>query len=88
MPLQKYTTFSAAKFANFGVVLAEMVGKMSDMEKEIKRLQDYVSVLSKRNNRLMKDGRRRAASPIASDVSLSDDESDLSEVGIRKDECR
>ena len=43
---------------------------------------------SKRNHQLMKDGKSRAASPIASDVSLSDDESDSSEVGVRKDQYR
>ena len=42
MPQQKSTTFSAAKVANFGVVVAEMAGKMSDMEKEIKRLRHHV----------------------------------------------
>ena len=74
MPQQKSTMFSAAKVANFGVVMAEMVGKMSEMEKEIKRLRHHVSVLSKRNHQLMKEGKSRAASPIASDVSLSDEE--------------
>ena len=74
MPQQKSTTFSAAKVANFGVVMAEMVGKMSEMEREIKRLRHHVSVLSKRNHQLMKDGKSRAASPIASDVSLSEEE--------------
>ena len=38
MPQQKSMSFSAAKVANFGVVMAEMIGKMSEMEKEIKRL--------------------------------------------------
>ena len=74
MPQQKFTTFSAAKVAIFGVVMAEMVGKMSEMEKEIKRLQHHVSVLSKRNHLLMEDGKSRAASPIASDVSLCEEE--------------
>ena len=74
MSQQKSMKFSAAKVANFGVVMAEMIGKMSDMEKEIKRLRHHVSVLSKRNHQLVKDGKSRAASPIASDVSLSDDE--------------
>ena len=81
MPQQKSTTFSAAKVANFGVVMAEMVGKMSEMEREIKRLRHHVSVLSKRNHQLMKDGKSRAASPIASDVSLSDDEEEERERG-------
>ena len=78
----------AAKVGNFGVVMAEMMGKMSVMEKEIKRLRHHVSVLSKRNHQLVKDGKSRAASPIASDVSLSDDESDMREVGVRKNQCR
>ena len=82
MPQQKSTSFSAAKVANFGVVMAEMVGKMSEMEKEIKRLRHHVSVLSKRNHQLVKDGKSRAASPIASDVSLSDEDEDLEEVGM------
>ena len=79
MPQQKSTSFSAAKVANFGVVMAEMVGKMSEMDKEIKRLRHHVSVLSKRNHQLMKDGKSRAASPIASDVSLSDEEGEEEE---------
>ena len=74
MPQQKSTSFSAAKVANFGVVMAEMVGKMSEMEKEIKRLRHHVSVLSKRNHQLLKDGKSRAVSPIASDTSLSEEE--------------
>ena len=73
MPQQKSTSFSAAKVANFGVVMAEMMGKMGEMEKEIKRLRHHVSVLSKRNHQLMKDGKSRAVSPIASDASLSED---------------
>ena len=74
MSQRKSTSFSAAKVANFGVVMAEMVGKMSEMEKEIKRLRHHVSVLSKRNHQLVKDGKSRAASPIASGVSLSDED--------------
>ena len=78
MPQQKSTSFSAAKVANFGVVMAEMMGKMGEMEKEIKRLRHHVSVLSKRNHQLIKDGKpepeSRAASPIAGDVSFSEDE--------------
>ena len=42
------------------------------MEKEIKRLRHHVSVLSKRNHQLVKDGKSRAASPITSDASLSE----------------
>ena len=82
MSQRKSTSFSAAKVANFGVVMAEMVGKMSEMEMEIKRLRHHVSVLSKRNHQLVKDGKSRAASPIASDVSLSDEDEDLEEVGM------
>ena len=74
MPQQKSTSFSAAKVANFGVVMAEMMGKVGEMEKEIKRLRHHVSVLSKRNHQLMKDGKSRAVSPIASDTSLSEEE--------------
>ena len=85
MPQQKSTNFLAAKVANFGVVMAEMMGKMSEMEKEIKRLRHHVSVLSKRNHQLVKDGKSRAASPIASDVSLSEEEEE--EEGEGK-ECR
>ena len=82
MPKHGSTSFSAAKVANFGVVMAEMMGKMSEMEKEIKRLRHHVSVLSKRNHQLMKDGKSRAASPIASGASLSDEEEELEEVGM------
>ena len=59
MPQQKSKSFSAAKVANFGVVMAEMVGKMSVMEKEIKRFRHHVSVLSKRNHQLMKNGKSK-----------------------------
>ena len=51
--------------------MAEMIGKMGEMEKEIKRLRHHVSVLSKRNHQLVKDGKSRTASPIASDAFLS-----------------
>ena len=74
MPQQKSTSFSAAKVANFGVVMAEMVGKMGEMEKEIKRLRHHVSVLSKRNHELVKNGKSRAAAPIASVASLREGE--------------
>ena len=47
---------------------------MRDMEKEIKSLRHHVSVLSKRNYQLMKDGKSRTASHIASDVFLKDHE--------------
>jgi len=83
MPQQKSTSFSAAKVANFGVVMAEMVTKMSDLRKEVKRLQHHVSVLSKRNHRLVEDGKRVAASSIASDASMSSDDK---EVGWETDE--
>ena len=50
MSQRKSTKFLAAKVANFGVVIVEMVGKMGEMEKERKRLRHHVSVLSKRNH--------------------------------------
>ena len=78
---QKSTSFSAAKVANFGVVMAEMMGKMSEIEKEIKTLRHHVSVLSKRNHQLMKHGKSRAASPIAGDVSLRDEEGEEEDEG-------
>ena len=58
---QKSLKFSAARVANFGVVMVEMVEKMGLIEKEIKRLRNQVSVLSKRNNELVKNGKSRAA---------------------------
>ena len=67
---QKSTRFSAAKVANFGVVMADVMGKMGEMEREIKGLRHHVSVLSKRNHQLVKVGKSRAASAIASDASL------------------
>ena len=82
MPQQKSTKFSAVKVANFGVVMTEMMGKMGNIEKEIKRLQHHVSVLSKRNHRLMKDGKSWAASSIASDTSLSSEDEEV-EAAIR-----
>ena len=47
--------------------MAEIMGKMGKIEKEIKRLRHHVSVLSKRNHRLMKDGKNWAASSITSE---------------------
>ena len=69
MSQQKSTCFSAAKVAEFGVVMAELMGKMSEMEKEIKRLRHHVSVLLKRYHQPIKDGKSRAASSIASGAS-------------------
>ena len=74
MSQRKSPSFSAAKVANFGVVMAEMVEERLRMEKEIKRLRLHVSVLSKRNHQLMKVGKSWAASSIASDASLSSDD--------------
>jgi len=79
MSQRKSTSFSAAKVANFGVVMAEMVAEMSDLRREVKRLRHHVSVLSKRNHRLVEDGKRRAASSIASDASLSSDNEEIVE---------
>ena len=55
---------------------------MGEMEKEMKRLQHHISVLSKRNYWLVKDGKSRAASPIASYASLSESDKELEEVGM------
>ena len=73
------TSFSAAKVANFGVVMAEMVLEMNELRKEVKRLRHHVSVLFKRNDRLVKDSKSRAASSIASDASLSSDDEEVGE---------
>ena len=81
---QKSTSFSAAKVANFGVVMAEMVMKMGEMEKEIKRLRHHVSVLSKRNHRLVEDGKSRAIPSIASGISLSKKKDE--EVAVKEEE--
>ena len=88
MPQQKSTSFSAAKVENFGVVMAEMVEERLRMEKEIKRLQHHVSVLSKRNHGLMKEGKRRAVSSIASDTSLRDLESEVEESDGEEEEMK
>ena len=90
MSQRKSTSFSAAKVANFGVVMAEMMGKMGEMEKEIERLRHHVSVLSKRNHHLMKNGKSRAVSPIASNASLSEEEDkdDGMEVDLGKGKVR
>ena len=74
MSQRKSTSVSAAKVAHFGVVMAEMVEERLRLEKEIKRLRHHVSVLSKRNHQLMKDGKSWAASSIASDASFSSDD--------------
>ena len=86
MPQQKSTSFSVAKVANFGVLMAEMVEERMRMEKEIKRLRHHVSVLSKRNHKLMKEGKSRAVSSIASDTSLRDFESEDEEVVEEEEE--
>ena len=72
MSQQKSAKFSAAKVAIFGVVIVEMVGKMGEMEKKMKRLRHHVSVGFKRNNKMVKNGKRRAASPVAIDASCND----------------
>ena len=77
MSQRKSTSFSAAKVANFGVVMAEMVAERLRMEKEIRRLRHHVSVVSKRNHQLMKDGKSWEASSIASDASLSSDDEEV-----------
>jgi len=73
MPQQKSTSFLAAKVANFGVVMAEMVVEMGDLRREVKRLRHHVSVVSKRNHRMVKDGTRQVTSSIASDTSMTSD---------------
>ena len=70
MSQQKSTSFSAARVANFVVVMAEMFEERLKLEREIKRLRHHVSVLSKRNYELMKDGKSRAVASIASATSL------------------
>ena len=55
------------------------------MEKEIKRLRHHVSVLSKRNHQLMKDGKSWAVSSIASDTSQGDVESVVEEERVEED---
>jgi len=88
MSQRKSTSFSAAKGANFGVVMAEMVAEMSDLRKEVKRLRHHVSVLSKRNHRLVEDGKRGAASSIASDASLSSEDDEVVEDGEEGEDVR
>ena len=83
MSQQKSTRFAAAKVANCEVVRAEMAGKMEEMEKKMKKLRHHVSVLSKTNHQLMKNGKTRAESHITSDASLIDDDSNMSEGGVR-----
>jgi len=59
--------------------MAEMVAEMGDLRKEVKRLRHHVSVLSKRNHRLVEDGKRGAASSIASNASLSSEDESVVE---------
>ena len=66
-----------AKVAIFDVVIVEMVEERLELEREVKRLRHHVSVLSKRNHLLMKDGRSRGESSIASDASLISDEEEM-----------
>ena len=77
MSQRKSTSFSAARVANFGVVMTEMVEERMKLEKEIKRLRHHISVLSKRNHQLMKDGKSWATSSIASDASPSSDDEEV-----------
>ena len=48
-------SFSANKLANTGLVMADMVRKVLEMEKEIGRLRHHVSVLSKREVKLRRE---------------------------------
>ena len=48
-------SFSANKLADTGLVMAEMMRKMMEMEKEIGRLRHHVSVLSKREVLMKKE---------------------------------
>ena len=52
-------SFSANKLADTGLVMADMVRKMLEMEKEIGRLRHHVSVLSKREHGLRREMGRR-----------------------------
>jgi len=62
--------------------MVEMVAEMRVKDLEIKRLRHHVSVLSKRNHQLVEDGKRMAASSIASNASMSSDDE---EVGLEKE---
>jgi len=44
------TSFSATKVAKSGLVLAEALGRVLELEKEVSRLRHHISVLSKRNH--------------------------------------
>ena len=80
---QSLRSFRQPGLSILGVVMVEMMEKMGMMAKEIKRLRHHVSVLSNRNNEMMKKGESRAASSIASDASLSSDDVELeSELGV------
>ena len=59
--------------------MAEMVAEMRVKDLEIKRLRHHVSVLSKRNHRLVEEGKSRAASSIASDASLRREDEEVVE---------
>jgi len=77
MPERKSTSFSAAKVANFGVVMAEMVAEMRGKDVEIKRLRHHISVLSKRMHRMVEGGKSLAALSIPSDASMSSDDEEV-----------
>ena len=62
--------------------MVEMVAEIRVKDLEIKRLRHHVSVLPKRNHRLVEDGKRMAASSIASNASMSSDDE---EVGWEKE---
>jgi len=88
MSQRKSTRFLGAKVANFEVVMVEMVAEMGDLRKKIKRLRHHVSVLSKRNYRLVEDGKRGAASSIASNASLSSEDEEMVEDSEEREDVR
>jgi len=81
MSQQKSTSFSAAKVANFGVVMVEIILEMSELKKKVKRLHHHVLVLSKKNHRLVKDGKSGAVLPIPSGANLRMEEGSA---GVRR----
>ena len=72
-------SFSANKLADTGLVMADMVRKMLEMEKEIGRLRHHVSVLSKREFGLRRELGRRERE-VSEEVASVVDEGKVEEV--------
>jgi len=71
------TTFSATKVAKAGLAASAALTRILELEKEVSRLRNHVSVLSKRNHGLQKEADRRSeenGAEVASPVRVPEPE--------------